>query len=211
MWERALFIHCTHGLNRTGYLIVSLLIEVRCFRLPSCSVHMIFIWHNSLHDISPMCAVNENSSALYKKKPMKIVLNHMKRDLYENSTEWNEERPIRMIWESICIWDRARLMPDHIWGVCVRVIRYEVATISRLLKIIGLFCRIQFGPSLWESHMRWLPSVGSIKLQVSFAKEPYKRDAIMQKRRIIVSILLIVATPYRDRALEDIMRVSITV
>jgi len=37
---------------------------------------------------------------------------------------------------------------------------------------------------------------GSIKLQVSFAKEPYKRDVILQKRPIIQSILLTVATPY---------------
>ena len=37
--------------------------------------------------------------------------------------------------------------------------------------------------------------VGSIKLQVSFAKEPSKRDYILQKRRIILWILLIIATP----------------
>jgi len=35
----------------------------------------------------------------------------------------------------------------------------------------------------------WLMLVGSIKLQVSFAKEPYKRDAILPKRPIILSIL----------------------
>ena len=44
------------------------------------------------------------------------------------------------------------------------------------------------------SLMGWLRSVGSIKLQVSFAKEPYKRDDILQKRPIIVSMLLTVAT-----------------
>ena len=44
--------------------------------------------------------------------------------------------------------------------------------------------------------MGWLWLVGSIKLQVSFAKEPYKRDNILQKRPIILSILLTVATPY---------------
>jgi len=42
----------------------------------------------------------------------------------------------------------------------------------------------------------WLWLVGSIKLSVSFAKETYKRDAILQKRPIISSILLTVATPY---------------
>ena len=43
---------------------------------------------------------------------------------------------------------------------------YGVALVSRMHKIIGLF-----------------------------AQEPYKRDNILQKRRIILSILLIVATP----------------
>ena len=33
--------------------------------------------------------------------------------------------------------------------------------------------------------MGWLELVGSIKLYVSFAKEPYKRDVILQKRPII--------------------------
>jgi len=36
----------------------------------------------------------------------------------------------------------------------------------------------------------------SLQLQVSFAKEPYKRDYILQKRPIILRSLLIVATPY---------------
>jgi len=45
--------------------------------------------------------------------------------------------------------------------------------------------------------MGWLQSVGSIRLYVSFAKETYKRDAILKKRPIILSILLTVATSYR--------------
>jgi len=44
--------------------------------------------------------------------------------------------------------------------------------------------------------MGWLRLVGSLKYQVSFAKEPYKRDDILQKRPIISLSLLIVATPY---------------
>ena len=43
--------------------------------------------------------------------------------------------------------------------------------------------------------MAWLWLVGSIKLLVSFAKEPYKKGAILQKRPIISSILLTAATP----------------
>ena len=49
----------------------------------------------------------------------------------------------------------------------------------------------------WTVAMRWLQWVGSIKLQVSFAKEPYKRDHILQKSSRLLSILLTVATPPR--------------
>jgi len=34
--------------------------------------------------------------------------------------------------------------------------------------------------------MGWFWSVGSIKLKVSFAKEPYKKDCILPKRPIIL-------------------------
>jgi len=44
--------------------------------------------------------------------------------------------------------------------------------------------------------MGWLRLVGSFKIQVSFAKEPYKRDYILQKRPRILRSLLIVATTY---------------
>jgi len=44
--------------------------------------------------------------------------------------------------------------------------------------------------------MGWLPLLGSLKLYVSFAKEPYKRDDILPKRPIILRRLLIVATPW---------------
>ena len=43
--------------------------------------------------------------------------------------------------------------------------------------------------------MGWLRLVGTLKLWVSFAKESYKRDDILQKRPIILRSLLIVATP----------------
>ena len=48
--------------------------------------------------------------------------------------------------------------------------------------------------------MGWLRLVGSLKLQVSFAKEPYKRDNILQKRPIIIRSLLMVANPYHSLA-----------
>jgi len=44
--------------------------------------------------------------------------------------------------------------------------------------------------------MGWLRLVGSLKWKVSFAKETYKRDDILQKRPVLLRSLLIVATPY---------------
>jgi len=46
--------------------------------------------------------------------------------------------------------------------------------------------------------------VSSLKLYVSFAKEPYKRDYILQKRPVILRSLLIVATlSERDKRLQS--------
>ena len=44
--------------------------------------------------------------------------------------------------------------------------------------------------------MKRLRLVGSLKLYVSLAKEPYKRDDILQKKPIILRSLLHVAAPY---------------
>ena len=49
---------------------------------------------------------------------------------------------------------------------------------------------------MYRLGVGWLRLVGSLKLQVSFTKEPYKICDILQKRRIILRSLLIVATPY---------------
>jgi len=49
-----------------------------------------------------------------------------------------------------------------------------------------------------ESCMGWLRWVGSLKLQVSFVKEPYERDDILPKRPISLKSLLIIATPYHE-------------
>jgi len=51
--------------------------------------------------------------------------------------------------------------------------------------------------------MGWLRSVGSIKLQVSFAEYRLFYRALLQKRPIILSILLTKATPYEGVVLKD--------
>ena len=46
-------------------------------------------------------------------------------------------------------------------------------------------------------------------IQVSFAKEPYKRDAIVQKKPIILWIVLTVATPYCVSSSRELIRMHI--
>jgi len=52
-----------------------------------------------------------------------------------------------------------------------------------------------------QPGMGLLRLVGSLKLQVSFAKEPSKRDHILQKKPIILRSLLSIATSYSISAL----------
>jgi len=54
-------------------------------------------------------------------------------------------------------------------------------------------------------HMGWLRLVDSLQLQVSFAKEPYKRDDILQKRPMNLRSLLIVATSYVLKVITTII------
>ena len=105
----------------------------------------------------------------------------------------------------------------------IHMVSYVVATVSRLLKWqvsiaeFSLFYRalLQKRSIILRSLlivisypydyrilrypyqlMGWLRLVGSLKLRVSCAKEPYKGDDILQKRPMILRSLLIVATPY---------------
>jgi len=80
----------------------------------------------------------------------------------------------------VCVWERER-----VW-VCVCVWVYMCVRMHRVVNNNA------------SCVMGWLWLVGSIKLQVSFAKEPYKRDYILQKRPVLLSILMTVATPYRN-------------
>jgi len=79
--------------------------------------------------------------------------------------------------------------------------------LSKVPFIMRLFC-IKRPGRIWHpmhlclliftgfAAMGWLQLVGSIKLQVSFAKETHKRANILEKRPIILWILLTVAIPY---------------
>jgi len=59
---------------------------------------------------------------------------------------------------------------------------------------------------IWMTHVKhtklvmgWLSFVGSFEIQVSFAKEPYKRDLYSAMRPMFLRSLPIVATPYHSR------------
>jgi len=47
------------------------------------------------------------------------------------------------LWQLCCVLIQFALFPDSDW-LHAHIHHYGVATISRLLKIIGLFCRISF-------------------------------------------------------------------
>jgi len=67
-----------------------------------------------------------------------------------------------------------------------------VNTYMHIRKYISMSSKNKLRPGDKE----WLRFVGSLKWQVSFGKEPYKRDHILQKRSIILRSLVLVATPY---------------
>ena len=56
----------------------------------------------------------------------------------------------------------------------------HIAPHCNTLQHPAIHCRCE-----WDWDIGWLRLVSPLKLQVSFAKEPYKRDDILQKRPII--------------------------
>jgi len=85
----------------------------------------------------------------------------------------------------------------------MQVIFRKRATNSKaLLRKMTCKDRASYGSS--PPAMGWLRSVGALELQVSFAKEPYKRDYILQKRPMIFRSLLIEASAYWGQYLTHI-------
>jgi len=81
------------------------------------------------------------------------------------------------------------LLRMYVSCVCMSCIHEMVSLCKPLLSCfeISLAC--------WtNTHMGWLRLVGSLKLKDSFAKEPYKKDYILQTRPILLRGLPIVAT-----------------
>jgi len=59
-------------------------------------------------------------------------------------------------------------------------------------------CATLYRADFWKllPARRKVSLVGSLQLKVSFAKQPYKRDDVLQERPVILRSLLILATPY---------------
>ena len=67
--------------------------------------------------------------------------------------------------------------------MCIYVYMYKY-----IYTYVHIYICIHFKQKL--GFLFWKVFVGSLKLYVSFAKEPYKRDYILQKRPIILRSLL---------------------
>ena len=82
--------------------------------------------------------------------------------------------------------------------VCVLFAWKNMYISTRIYSLMLTYSCTYFLPhlvSISHKRMGWLRLVGSLKLHVSFAKETYKRDYILQKRPIILRSLQVVATP----------------
>jgi len=98
------------------------------------------------------------------------------------------------IWISICDMNMSihPLLSAHTYHIDISIPDVQhsysyVMNMSIHLLLSVHMCHIDMG---------WLRLVGSLELKVSFSKEPYKKDDILQKRPIILRSLLVVATPY---------------
>ena len=94
---------------------------------------------------------------------------------------------------------------------CVRVFGVLCACVCACVRVFGVLCACVCAVCVYivalprvphtmttqltseNTYMGWLRLVGSLKLKVSVAKVPYKRDDILQKRPVILRSLLIVA------------------
>jgi len=96
-----------------------------------------------------------------------------------------------------CVYECIRIsMCEYIYKqICIHVCIYRTASPDIAFPVIHMCIQ-------WFTPIGWLQLVGSLKIEVSFAKEPNKRDYILQKRPIILRSLLTVATPYAREVLS---------
>jgi len=89
---------------------------------------------------------------------------------------------------------------SYVWHDCQTTIQCNThCNIHWLIRVCGVIPSLDGSLNSCTCDMGWLQFVGSFKSYVSFAKESFHRDNILQKRPIFWRSILIVATPYLIR------------
>jgi len=103
----------------------------------------------------------------------------------------------------VCVWVCIYMYMYMYMYVYICIYIGEQIRISRRAdygrRAVGLFCKRALKKRRLVSAMGWLRSVGSWKVQVSFAEYRLFYTALLQKRPTTLRSLLIVATPYEQR------------
>jgi len=103
-------------------------------------------------------------------------------------------------WLCMCVWHDYVCVCDMTMYVCVtwlcKCVLYDFVCVCDTTLYVCDMTLYVCVTCLF--NMGWLRLVGSLKMEVSFTKEPYTRDYILQKKPIILRSLLIIATPHQD-------------
>jgi len=118
---------------------------------------------------------------------------------------WHKSHSVTLNTFSVKLWNASHWVTYLTWFTRTMTYVYaKCVTLSHTQShsvTLSHICVMSLIRDMWhdlficDMTMGWLQLVSSIKWQVSFAKEPYKRDNILQKRPVILSILLTIATP----------------
>jgi len=164
------------------------------------------IWISRSHDFLTIFSEIRTRKSLKRSNKLEISRFSRRSDLkyldleisrFSRSIFWVTGTPFTHVKARMKIWG---LPWKRVWDVLEMCLRCTcLRCTANWLKILAVVIILSFRspPSVdANTYMGWLRLVGSLKLQASFAKKPYKRDDILQKRRIILMSLLIIATPY---------------
>ena len=103
----------------------------------------------------------------------------------------------------ICLSPHTTLRCTHHLHRISHATRMEVTSHARGMNNAHIHILLRMYILCTPHTMRWLRSVGSLKLQVSFAEYRPFYKALLQKRPTILRSLLIVATPYSEYQVDN--------
>ena len=136
-----------------------------CIHLKSLCVSVVFIVGLCCHACSAAMSCSSKVDATLRNtlQHTATLRNTLQHTTYYACSGWKEHEHATRDGQ-----EQDRSCVDRCTWMCVYVVLVCVSVLE--MGVVGTW---------------WLWFVGSIKLQVSFAKEPYKRDDILQKRPII--------------------------